>query len=38
VGNLGGVHAEPIPWMNRNYRLTVRLPPLGVVAFKRAEG
>jgi 1,4-alpha-glucan branching enzyme len=38
VGNLGGLHAEPTPWMNRSYSMTVRLPPLGVLAFKRNEG
>jgi 1,4-alpha-glucan branching enzyme len=35
AGNLGGVNAEPIPWNNQPYSLNLRLPPLGVVYFKR---
>jgi 1,4-alpha-glucan branching enzyme len=37
VGNLGGQHAEEIPWMNRSHRLTITLPPLAVVAFKLGD-
>jgi len=35
VGNLGGVKAEPVPWMDREYSLKLTLPPLGVVFLKR---
>jgi 1,4-alpha-glucan branching enzyme len=34
-GNLGGVQAAPVSWHGRDYLLTVTLPPLGLVAFKR---
>jgi 1,4-alpha-glucan branching enzyme len=34
-GNGGGVMAEPVPWMGMNYSLPLRLPPLGVLYFKR---
>lgn len=35
IGNFGGGHAEPVPWMNRSHSLTITLPPLAVVAFKQ---
>jgi 1,4-alpha-glucan branching enzyme len=35
LGNAGGRNAEPIPWMNRNFSISITLPPLAVVAFKR---
>jgi 1,4-alpha-glucan branching enzyme len=34
VGNLGGQHAETIPWGNHRYSINLRLPPLGAVYFK----
>jgi len=35
VGNLGGVEAEPVPWMDRDHSLKLTLPPLGVIFLKR---
>jgi 1,4-alpha-glucan branching enzyme len=34
VGNYGGREAEPVPHHGREYRLTISLPPLGMVLFK----
>jgi 1,4-alpha-glucan branching enzyme len=34
VGNLGGVHAEAIPWNNHPYSIQIRMPALGVIYFK----
>jgi 1,4-alpha-glucan branching enzyme len=34
IGNLGGQHAETIPWGNYPYSINLRLPPLGAVYFK----
>jgi 1,4-alpha-glucan branching enzyme len=34
VGNLGGVAAEPVPWLAHSYSLNLRLPPLGAVFLK----
>jgi 1,4-alpha-glucan branching enzyme len=34
-GNFGGVKAAPVPCHGRPYCLTVTVPPLGMVAFKR---
>jgi 1,4-alpha-glucan branching enzyme len=34
VGNLGGVHAEAVPWNNKPYSIYLRLPALGVIYFK----
>ena len=34
VGNYGGRDAEAVPHHGREYRLTVTLPPLGIVLFK----
>jgi 1,4-alpha-glucan branching enzyme len=28
IGNMGGVYAEPIPWMGRPYSIELTLPPL----------
>jgi 1,4-alpha-glucan branching enzyme len=33
-GNLGGVHAEAIPWNNKPYSILLRLPALAVLYFK----
>lgn len=35
VGNLGGVDAEPVPWMGRPYSLNLTLPPLGGLILHR---
>jgi 1,4-alpha-glucan branching enzyme len=37
IGNYGGMHADAIPWQGRSHSISVTLPPLGVVAFKRHE-
>jgi 1,4-alpha-glucan branching enzyme len=34
VGNSGGVKAEPIPWMGRQWSIKLRVPPLAAVFFK----
>jgi 1,4-alpha-glucan branching enzyme len=34
IGNLGAVHAAPIPWHGRSHLLNVTLPPLGMLVFK----
>ncbi|MHB1422672.1 MAG: 1,4-alpha-glucan branching protein GlgB [Gemmataceae bacterium] len=34
-GNLGGGEAVPVPCHGRDYMLTITVPPLGLVAFKR---
>jgi 1,4-alpha-glucan branching enzyme len=34
LGNLGGVHAEAIPWNNKPYSIYIRMPALGVIYFK----
>jgi 1,4-alpha-glucan branching enzyme len=34
LGNYGGVHAEPIPWLGHDYSLRLRLPPLSAVFLK----
>jgi 1,4-alpha-glucan branching enzyme len=34
VGNLGGVHAEAIPWNNHPFSIHLRMPALGVIYFK----
>jgi 1,4-alpha-glucan branching enzyme len=36
-GNLGGVEALPIPIHGRSYSLTITLPPLAAVFFKRSQ-
>jgi 1,4-alpha-glucan branching enzyme len=35
VGNFGGVHADAIPWQGQSHSISINLPPLGVVAFKK---
>jgi len=35
LGNLGGVHADPISWHGRPWSLRLVLPPLGVLMLKR---
>ena len=35
VGNLGGVTAEPVPWLGRPFSLSLRLPALAAVCFKK---
>ncbi len=34
VGNLGGLHSDPLGWNNQPFSLNVTLPPLGVLYFK----
>lgn len=35
LGNMGGVEAQPIPFHGRDYSLSLTLPPLAVIIFKR---
>lgn len=35
LGNLGGVEAEQVPFHGRKYSLSLTLPPLGVLFFKK---
>ncbi|MDH4231126.1 MAG: alpha amylase C-terminal domain-containing protein, partial [Nitrospirota bacterium] len=35
-GNLGGVEATPVPYHGRYYSLSLILPPLGILFFRRA--
>jgi len=35
VGNLGSVQSQPIPQHDREHSLTIRIPPLAVLMFKR---
>jgi len=34
MGNLGGVHAEAMPWNNHPYSINMRMPALAVIYFK----
>jgi 1,4-alpha-glucan branching enzyme len=34
LGNSGGVSAEPIPWNDRPYSISLKLPPLSAMYFK----
>ncbi len=34
VGNLGGVEAEPVPWLGRSYSIKLTLPPLATLFLK----
>ncbi len=34
-GNFGGVEAEPIPFHGRHHSLSLTLPPLGIIFFKK---
>ena len=36
LGNLGGTHAEPMPYHGRPYSLDLTIPPLGAVFFRNA--
>ncbi len=38
AGNLGGVAAEPVPWLGHAYSLNLRLPPLAAVFLKLRRG
>jgi 1,4-alpha-glucan branching enzyme len=33
VGNMGGVHAEDLPWHHQPHSAAMTLPPLGVLWF-----
>ncbi len=35
IGNAGRVHSDPVPAHGREHSLLLRLPPLGVIFFKR---
>lgn len=35
LGNAGGVHSDPVPWMGRSHSIRITLPPLGAVIFRR---
>lgn len=37
VGNLGGVHAEAIPWNNKSYSILVKMPALAAIYFKHEQ-
>jgi 1,4-alpha-glucan branching enzyme len=37
-GNPGNLIAEPVPFHGRDHSLSLTLPPLAIVAFKRADG
>jgi 1,4-alpha-glucan branching enzyme len=37
MGNLGGVHADPIPCHGRGHSLNLLLPPLAVCFFKHGK-
>ena len=37
VGNFGGQWAAPHAWQGKDHSLLLRLPPLGIVGFKRRE-
>jgi 1,4-alpha-glucan branching enzyme len=37
VGNYGGMHAAPIAWQEHSHSLSLNLPPLSTIAFKRHE-
>lgn len=34
VGNMGGIHADQIPFHGRPYSLAIQVPPLSIVVFK----
>jgi 1,4-alpha-glucan branching enzyme len=35
VGNYGGIHADAISWQGQSHSISLTLPPLATVAFKR---
>jgi 1,4-alpha-glucan branching enzyme len=37
VGNTGGVEAEAIPWLGKDFSLKLTLPPLAAVFFKKSS-
>ncbi len=37
VGNYGGVTSEDVPWHERPHSILVRIPPLGVLLFKKTD-
>lgn len=37
MGNLGGVHAEAIPWNNKPYSILVKMPALAAIYFKHEQ-
>jgi 1,4-alpha-glucan branching enzyme len=37
VGNLGLVHAEPVPWGGRQHSVRLRVPPLGAIYLVPAD-
>jgi 1,4-alpha-glucan branching enzyme len=37
VGNYGGMHADPIARQSHSHSLSLNLPPLSTIAFKRHE-
>jgi 1,4-alpha-glucan branching enzyme len=37
LGNWGGQHADPIAWQGRSHSLSLTLPPLSTIGFKRHE-
>ena len=37
VGNLGGVHAEAIPWKAKQYSIKLTLPPLALLILKPSK-
>lgn len=37
-GNMGGVEAAPVPWHGQTLSLNLTVPPLGMIALRRAVG
>jgi 1,4-alpha-glucan branching enzyme len=37
VGNYGGMHADPISWQGHSHSLSLTLPPLATIGFKKHE-
>ncbi len=37
-GNRGGLYADPAPFHGRSHSLSLTLPPLGLLVFKRTDG
>src|ERR1700674_3645141 len=38
LGNWGGTHADPVSWQGRSHSLSLTLPPLSTIGFKRHAG
>ncbi len=34
LGNLGGIHAENVPWQSRPFSINIQIPPLGALIFR----